>query len=139
MRFQTLYVDMRPVLLKWLGIVVVLASMTLLVSSVRPDLMDVTAKAQAAFQTSSAGGSLNFGYWDTCLRSSGCLRSYAVTWSAPVLIKAFILGGLGCGLLAAACGMVWRPEVIAMRDTRVNAVKIDDSRLKSPTAPRGLL
>lgn len=139
MRFQTLYVDMRPVLLKWLGIVVVLICLTLFVASVRPDLMDATTRAQTAVQTSLPDGLLNLGDWDTCLRSSECLRRDAVTWRAPVLVKAVILGGLGCGLLAAAFGRVWRPEVIAMRDTRLNAVKIDDSRLKSPTPPRGLL
>ena len=139
MRFQTMYVDMRPVIVKWLGIIAVLAFITLLVSSVRPDLMDATAKAQAAYQQSSKGGQLNFGYWDSCLRSSECMSSYLVTWSAPVLVKAFILGGLVCGLVAAAFGMVWRPEVIAMRDTRINAVNVEKSRLNSPTAPRGLL
>lgn len=139
MRFQTMYVDMRPVIVKWLGIVAVLAFTTMFVASVQPDLRNATAKAQAAYQHSSQGGQLNFGYWDSCLRSNECVKSYFVTWSAPVLVKAFILGGLVCGLVAAAFGMLWRPEVIAMRDTRMNAVKVEESRLKSPTAPRGLL
>lgn len=139
MRFQTMYVDMRPVIVKWLGIIAVLVFIVLFVGSVRPDLMNATAKAQAAYQHSSQGGQLNFGYWDSCLRSSECRGSYFVTWSAPLLVKAFILGGLVCGLMAAAFGMLWRPEVIAMRDTRMNAVKIEESRLRSPTAPRGLL
>ena len=55
------------------------------------------------------------------------------------MVKAFILGGLVFGVVAAAFGMLWRPEVVAMRDTRINAVKVEESRLKSPTAPRGLL
>lgn len=139
MRFQTMYVDMRPVLLKWLGILVVLAFITLFVGSVRPDLMRATAKAQATYQQSSHGGQFNFGYWDSCLRSSACVGSYFVTWSAPLAIKALILGGLVFGLVAAAVGMLWRPEVIAMRDTRINALKVEESRQKSPTAPRGLL
>jgi hypothetical protein len=134
-----MYVDMRPVLLKWLGIFLVLIFITLLVGSVRPDLMEATAKAQAAYQRSSQGGQFNFGYWDTCLRSSACVGSYFVTWSAPVMVKAFILGGLVFGLVSAALGMLWRPEVIAMRDTRINALKVEESRQKSPTAPRGLL
>lgn len=139
MRFQTMYVDMRPVLLKWLGILSVLAFITLFVGSVRPDLVRATAKAQAAFQQSSQEGQFNLGYWDSCLRSSACIGGYFVTWSAPLAIKAFILGGLVFGLVAAAVGMLWRPEVIAMRDTRINALKIEESRHKSPTAPRGLL
>ena len=139
MRFQTMYVDMRPVIVKWLGFVVVLAFTTAFVGSVQPDLMSATAKAQAAYQQASQGGQFGFGYWDNCLRSRECLGSYLVTWSAPALVKAFILGGLVFGVVAAAFGMLWRPEVIAMRDTRINAVKVDESRLKSPTAPRGLL
>ena len=139
MRFQTMYVDMRPVLAKWLGIAVILVFITMFVASVRPDLMSVTAKAQAAYQHSLQGGQLNSGYWDRCLRSSECISSYFVTWSAPAVVKAFILGGLVFGAAVTAFGMLWRPEVVAMRDTRINAVKVEESRLKSPTAPRGLL
>ena len=139
MRLQTMYVDMRPVIIKWLGFMVVLVFATAFVGSVQPDLMRATTKVQAAYQQASQGGHFNFGSWDSCLRSSECLGSFLVTWSAPTVVKAFILGGLVFGVVAAAFGMLWRPEVVAMRDTRINAVKVDESRLKSPTAPRGLL
>ena len=139
MRFQTMYVDLRPVILKWLGILIVMLVLVLFVASVRPDLMRATAKAQLAYQQSSNNGQINFGYWDHCLRSGACVRSYLVTWSAPLIVRASITGSLLFGAVTATFGMVWRPEVIAMRDTRVNALKVEESRLNSPTAPRGLL
>lgn len=139
MRLQTLYVDMRPAIVKWLGILLIFVFLVLLVASLRPDFMHAVARAREAYDQSTQGGGFSLGYWDSCLRSSACVKSFFVTWSSPLLVKALIAGGLIFGMLCAALGMLWRPEVVAMRDTRVNAARIEESRIKSPVAPKRLL
>lgn len=139
MRLQTLYVDMRPAIVKWLGLLLVFVFLVLFIDSVRPDFVDAAARAKEAYEESTRGGGFNLGYWDDCLRSSACVKSFFVTWSAPLVAKAFIVGGLIFGLFCAVFGLLWRPEVVAMRDTRVNAARIEESRTKSPVASKGLL
>lgn len=139
MRLQTMYVDMRPAIVKWLGILLFLAFVALFLASIRPDLLRAAAEAKEAYLQSTRSGQFDLGYLDHCLRSSACIKSFFVSWSAPLYVKSFVLGGLIFSAICAAFGLLWRPEIIAMRDTRVNAAKVEDSRLKSPSAPKGLL
>ncbi|MBB6017054.1 hypothetical protein ACFP9V_23485 [Deinococcus radiopugnans] len=139
MRLQTMYVDMRPMLTKWLGIVSTVLFSLLILLSLQPDLSRAAATVKRAYEQSHQGGSFSFGYLDHCFRSSGCLQTFLVTWSAPLPIKALLLGGLLFGVLSALLGLIWRPEVVAMRDTRVNAAKVEAAKLHSPTPPRRAL
>lgn len=139
MRLQTMYVDMRPIIVKWLGILLFLAFVALFLASIRPDMLRAAEKAREAYLQSTRSGQFDLGYLDHCMRSSACIKSFLVSWSAPLYIKSFIIASLIFSVFCAAFGLLWRPEVIAMRDTRVNAAKVEESRLKSPTAPKGLL
>ena len=139
MRLQTMYVDMRPMLTKWLGILTVLLFLMFFVASIRPDVLRAAAHAREMYEQTHKSGQLNFGYWDGCLRSTACVKSFFISWGAPLIIRALIVGGMVFGAACAVFGLLWRPEVIAMRDTRVNATKIEASRNTSPTAPRRLL
>lgn len=139
MRLQTMYVDMRPMLTKWLGIVFTVLFSLLILLSLQPDLSRAATTVKRAYEQSHQGGSFSFGYLDHCFRSSGCLQTFLVTWSAPLPIKALLLGGLLFGVLSALLGLVWRPEVVAMRDTRVNAAKVEAAKIHSPTPPRRAL
>lgn len=139
MRLQTMYVDMRPMLTKWLGIVSTVLFSLLILMSLQPDLSRAAATVKRAYEQSRQGGSFSFGYLDHCFRSSECLQTFLVTWSAPLPIKALLLGGLLFGVLSALLGLVWRPEVVAMRDTRVNAAKVEEAKVHSPTPPRRAL
>lgn len=136
MRLQTMYVDMRPMLTKWLGVICFVVFLVLLIISLQSDFKRAAEAAKVAYDQSRKGGAFDFGYLDHCLRSASCAKSFLVTWTAPNHLKAFILGGMGFGMLTAIFGLVWRPEVVAMRDTRVNAAKVEESRLKSPQPPR---
>jgi len=139
MRLQTMYVDMRPAIVKWLGFAFVFLSGILFLYSFQPDILRAAAQAKEAYSQSSKDGGFDFGYLDACVRSADCLKSFVVTWSAPVPIKAMILGSLIFGAFCATFGLLWRPEVVAMRDTRVNAAKVEESKIKSPTPPRRAL
>lgn len=139
MRLQTMYVDMRPMLTKWLGIVSTVLFSLLILMSLQPDLSRAAVTVKRAYEQSHQEGSFSFGYLDHCFRSSECLHTFLVTWSTPLPIKALLLGGLLFGVLSALLGLVWRPEVVAMRDTRVNAAKVEEARVHSPTPPRRAL
>lgn len=138
MRLQTMYVDMRPTLTKWLGLLCVAVCLLLLFISLRPDFVRTAQTLKLAYAQSRTGtnGPFNFGYLNDCLRSAECVQQFLVSWSAPLIIKAFILGGLAFGLISAGLGLVWRPEVVAMRDTRINATNVEASKLNSPRPPR---
>lgn len=139
MRLQTMYVDMRPMLTKWLGIVCFVIFLVLLLLSLESDFKRAAAVAKAAYERSRVENGFDFGYLDHCFRSAACLKGFLVTWTAPTIEKAGILGGLLFGALTALFGLVWRPEVVAMRDTRVNAARVEESRIKSPQPPRRMV
>lgn len=136
MRLQTMYVDMRPMLTKWLGLILIFLFTVLLLMSLQQDFTRAAQAAKVAYEKSRHAGGFNFGYLDHCFRSSTCVKSFFISWSAPLYLKALIVGGLLFGILSALFGLVWRPELVAMRDTRVNAAKIEESRIKSPRPPR---
>lgn len=139
MRFQTLYVDMRPVLTKWLGILAVALFLILLYFSLKPDIDRAFVHTTQTYinQNKAISEGKGMAFWRACALESGCLKKMVPQWTAPLPLKAFIIGGTFFGLLSAAFGMYWRPEIMANRDIRVNSTRIDQSRESSPTAPKG--
>ncbi|WP_135230744.1 hypothetical protein [Deinococcus fonticola] len=141
MRFQTMYVDMRPVLAKWLGILTFILFLFLMYLSIKPDFDRAAAQAAAIYseQNKAAAHGNGLEFLKNCLFGGKCINKINLNWTAPLPVKAFLIGGTFFGMLSAAFGMWWRPEVMANRDIRVNSAKIDQSRETSPTLPKGLL
>lgn len=141
MRFQSIYVDMRPVLAKWLGFIAALTFLFLIMMSVRPDFELAVNQFVKVYeqQHNAVGKSTGFEFWTACLKSSACWKGLIFSWKAPLIIKSFLISGAVFGIFSAAYGMYWRPEVMANRDIRVNSTKIEESRQTSPTPPRGVL
>lgn len=141
MRFQTIYVDMRPVLTKWLGFAAAILFLILILTSIRPDFEDAMNQFIAVYerQHRAAGNSSALEFWNACLGSASCWKGLIFSWRAPLLLKSFLLSGAIFGIFSAAYGMWWRPEVMANRDVRVNSTKVEESRISSPIPPGGSL
>lgn len=141
MRFQSIYVDMRPMLVKWLGFAFALVFLFLLLASIRPDFQHtVEHYVQLYNQQFEAGkkqGMVNF--WIACFKSEPCWKGLLFSWKASLMTKSLLLAGLVFGIAGASYGMYWRPEVMAMRDVRVNSTRVEESRESSPVPPRGQL
>ncbi|MDP9766136.1 hypothetical protein [Deinococcus enclensis] len=137
MRFQTMYVDMRPLFLKWAGMVFVVLFLWWFYASIEGDFARALREMKVMYlQRSRAGETFDFGFWDYCLRDTACVKRLIPEWRAPLLVRAGILGGTVFSLGCALFGLLWRPEVVALRDTRVNAARIEESRKISPVPPR---
>ena len=137
MRFQTMYVDMRPVAVKWLGILSCLAFIFLILTSMQPDLQRAVQQFVKVYEQSheSVRKGAGIQFWTTCVQSSSCWKTILFSWSASLLTKSLYLGGLTFGLICTFFGMYWRPEVVAMRDVRINSARVEESKVKSPRAP----
>lgn len=141
MRFQSIYVDMRPLLTKWLGFLTALVFLFLVLASMRPDLQRAVEQFVKVYeqQHNAVGQGTGLEFWNACLSSSACWRGIIFSWSAPLLLKSLLIAGTVFGIFSAAYGMWWRPEVMANRDSRVNSARIEESRNTSPVPPSGIL
>lgn len=141
MRFQSIYLDMRPMLVKWLGVVATVVFLVLIVMSVRPDIQTTLEQYVRVYnqQHEAVGQGAGLKFWNTCLNSVACRNGLLLSWTAPLLVKSALISGLVFGMFSAAFGLYWRPEVMANRDMRVNSVKVEESRVSSPVAPGGVL
>lgn len=138
MRLQTMYVDMRPVLTKWLGLFLLMVSLVSLYFSLIPDVGRALNAFQQAFHEANQSA-LPLAFWKACIGDQACWESLLFSWSAPPLEKALYLAGILFGVFCGFFGMWWRPEVIGMRDVRLNANRVEISRRESPHPPSGML
>lgn len=141
MRFQSIYLDMRPLLTKWLGVLATLVFLFLMVMSVRPDFERALAQYISVYseQHEAAQQGTGFKFWTACLNSEACRSGLLLSWTAPLMVKSALISGVIFGLFSASFGLYWRPEVMANRDMRVNSVKVEESRQHSPRPPGGVL
>lgn len=141
MRFQSIYLDMRPMLTKWLGILATLVFFSLIIMSFRPDFERALAHSLSVYraQQEAVGNGNGFRFWTACLNSAACRSGLLLSWTAPLVVKSALISGVIFGLFSASFGLYWRPEVMANRDMRVNSVKVEESRQHSPRPPGGTL
>ena len=138
MRLQTMYVDMRPVLTKWVGLLLLALSLTALFLSAMPDISRALRTFQMAFREVQ-GGVSPWLFWKSCVQAESCWRGLLLSWSAPRLEQALYLAGILFGSGCSGFGMWWRPEVVSLRDLRLNANRVERSKHVSPVPPRRLL
>lgn len=141
MRFQSIYLDMRPMLTKWLGILATLVFFSLIIMSFRPDFERALAQSLSVYraQHEAVGNGNGLRFWTACLNSAACRNGLLLSWTAPLVVKSALTSGLVFGIFSASFGLYWRPEVMANRDMRVNSVKVEESRQTSPVPPGGTL
>lgn len=137
---QSMYVDLRPLLLKWAGLIFLVVFLWWLWTSIEADFRRTLQEMKAMYANRHSDGQVfPLGFWDACLREVACVKKLIPAWSAPLPVRAAVGGGLVFSLACALFGLLWRPEVVAMRDTRVNAARIEESRKASPVPPRRAL
>lgn len=135
LRLQTIYVDLRPLFVKWLGLVVLSVSVVLLITSFVGDVQGGVLRAREQLQSQGKDGMELFTYINDCMRSFACMKTFAFHWRLPIIPKSILLGSAFFGAICWLTGTLWRPEIVAMRDVRINATEVEVSRQKSPTAP----
>ena len=141
MRLQTIYVDLRPLVAKWLGLALLFTGLALAYLSLKPDVLRTLTAAAGLYRSAGQHATFSgqFGELLSCLQLDACRRALGFTWSAPLLVKSTLLGVLSFAALLSTFGLLWRPEIIAMRDTRVRAHRAQTVRSASPAPPRRAL
>lgn len=132
---QSFYVDQRPLNLKYLGLLVCVLSLIGLLLSFFWSAAELFAEVDRQFRATHGRG-MNVGFYVVnCVRNAKCIDAYMGTWDVPLWLKVLLVSGAWFGFASYLCGRFWRPELVAMRNIRLNATQVVQNVVKSPADP----
>lgn len=140
LRLQTNYIDMRPQLVKWGGLFVSICGLVFFLISAKPDIDRSVINLMDIYKRSVGVDDIDLMvFWVECMKDIGCREAVIMAWSAPLILKCFVVTCILFGVICFIFGLWWRPEISNMRDLRLNAQKIEKTKMESPVAPKGVV